>query len=137
MKLGYPLMTSYCFFINPDHVSFLFFKEIYCQDLRNRMPSKIYGFDECLSFHHSSRKREEFCQQYPPGTQEYFNSFLLIIPLTQNGKKLEGPKGGRGLRGTWSLRDHNLGSPKVSLREEPARRAPLDDLRSSEPGVPP
>ena len=55
-------------------------------------------------------------------TQENYGSFSSIIPLTQNGKKLDKdcPKGGRGSKG-----------------EEPTLWAQLERLRRSEPGVPP
>ena len=49
-------------------------------------------------------------------------------------------RAGGGLRGTWShcvASDHNLGSPKVSLREEATSWPPSERLRRSEPGVPP
>ena len=38
-------------------------------------------------------------QQYPTGTQDNSYHFLSIIPVTQNGKNLEVPKGGRGPKG--------------------------------------
>jgi len=61
-------------------------------------------------------------EQYQPGTQENYNSFSIINPITGKGKELEypeGPGGGKGYRG------HEVAS---TLRRE----APL-----REPGVPP
>ena len=61
-------------------------------------------------------------QQYPPGTNENYCSFSLRIPVTQNDTKLDKDclNSGRGSKGS-----------------ESTKWAQLDDLRSSEPGVPP
>ena len=48
-----------------------------------------------------TKKTTDPARQYPPGTQENYGSFSSIIPITQNGKKLDKycPKGGRGSKG--------------------------------------
>ena len=61
-------------------------------------------------------------QQYPPGTQENYNSFSPRNPITEKGKELKYPEGAGGGKG---YRGHEVAS---TLR----RFAPL-----REPGVPP
>ena len=57
----------------------------------------------------SEKKRN---QQYPPGTQGNYDTFSSIIPITQNGKTLEVPKGGRGPKGLESS-EAGFGRPGV------------------------
>ena len=38
-----------------------------------------------------------FCQQYPPGTQNNYVGFLNLFVITETGKELNYPKGGKGL----------------------------------------
>ena len=40
-----------------------------------------------------------FTQQYPPGTQENYNSFSSRNPITEKGKELEYPEGAGGGKG--------------------------------------
>ena len=60
------------------------------------------------------RRENLLIQQYPPGTQEYFDNFSSIIPLTQNGNKPKGNQRTGGGAGQLSRSDNNLGLPKAT-----------------------
>jgi len=51
-------------------------------------------------------------KQYPPGTQDNSCHFSSRLPVTQNGKNLEVPKGGRGPKGEPGV-PPNLGEAKI------------------------